>query len=86
MPSASQPAPYSSRDQNYLFGVTAMPFAHFVAATFAGIIPGTMLYIYIGVLGNAAGGGPAKWAFFGVGLSATVIVLILVTRKATAKL
>lgn len=73
--------------QNYLFGVTAIPFPHFVAATFAGIIPGTVLYTYIGVLGNAAGdGGPARWALFGVGLLATVFVVILVTRKAKAKL
>jgi uncharacterized membrane protein YdjX (TVP38/TMEM64 family) len=73
--------------QNYLFGVTAIPFPHFVAATFAGIIPGAALYTYVGALGNAAGdGGPAKWAFFGIGLLATVIVVILVTRKARAKL
>jgi uncharacterized membrane protein YdjX (TVP38/TMEM64 family) len=73
--------------QNYLFGVTAIPFPHFVAATFAGIIPGTALYIYLGALGNTAGeGGPAKWVFFGVGLLATVVVVILVTRKARAKL
>ena len=73
--------------QNYLFGVTAVPFAHFVAATFVGIIPGTVLYTYIGVLGNAAGdGGPAKWALFGGGLLATVFVVILVTRNARVKL
>jgi uncharacterized membrane protein YdjX (TVP38/TMEM64 family) len=73
--------------QNYLFGVTAIPFPHFVAATFAGIIPGTALYTYLGALGNAAGdGGPAKWAFFGVGLLATGVVVILVARKARAKL
>lgn len=73
--------------QNYLFGVTAIPFPHFVAATFTGIIPGTALYTYLGALGNAAGdGGPAKWAFFGVGLLATIVVVILVSRKARAKL
>jgi len=73
--------------QNYLFGITAIPFSHFVAATFAGIIPGTALYIYLGALGNAAGdGGPARWALFGIGLLATVVVVILVTRKARAKL
>jgi len=73
--------------QNYLFGVTAIPFPHFLAATFVGIIPGTAVYTYLGALGNAAGdGGPVKWAFFGAGLLATVIVLILVSRKARAKL
>jgi len=73
--------------QNYLFGVTAIPFPHFVAATFAGIIPGTAFYTYLGALGNAAGnGGTAKWVFFGAGFLATIIVVILVTAKARAKL
>ena len=73
--------------QNYLFGVTAIPFPHFVAATFTGIIPGAALYTYLGVLGNAAGdNGPATWAFLGVGLLATILVFILVARKARAKL
>lgn len=73
--------------QNYLFGVTAISFPHYVAATFAGIIPGAALYIYLGALGNAAGdGGPAKWGLFGAGLVATIVVVILVARKARAKL
>jgi uncharacterized membrane protein YdjX (TVP38/TMEM64 family) len=77
--------------QNYLFGVTAVPFLHFVAATFAGIIPGTVLYVYLGVIGKAAGskgssGGPLKWAWFSAGLLATVVVVVLVTRKAITKL
>ena len=68
-------------------GVTAIPFRHFVAATFFGIIPGAALYTYLGVLGNLAGdGGPAEWALFGAGLMATIAVVILVARKARAKL
>jgi uncharacterized membrane protein YdjX (TVP38/TMEM64 family) len=56
--------------QNYLFGVTAIPFRQYVAATFVGIIPGAALYTYIGTLGNAAQeGGPAKWAFSAAGTS-----------------
>ena len=77
--------------QNYLFGVTAVSFYHFVAATFAGILPGTVLYAYLGMLGKvaasgAASGGALKWVFFGIGLFATLAVVILVTRKAIAKL
>jgi uncharacterized membrane protein YdjX (TVP38/TMEM64 family) len=77
--------------QNYLFGVTAVSFHHFVGATFAGIIPGTVLYVYLGILGRAAAsgaasGGPLKWLFFGIGLLATLVFVILVTRKALAKL
>ncbi|ASJ76101.1 TVP38/TMEM64 family protein [Granulosicoccus antarcticus] len=75
--------------QNYFFGVTDVSFWHYVAATFVGILPGTALYVYLGAIGSAAGGdsgGPAKWVFFGVGLLATIVVVVLVTRKAKAKL
>jgi uncharacterized membrane protein YdjX (TVP38/TMEM64 family) len=76
--------------QNYLFGATAVPLSHYVAATAIGIIPGSLLYVYLGVLGDAArhGGGGAsfKWLFFGIGLLATFAAAILVARKARAKL
>jgi uncharacterized membrane protein YdjX (TVP38/TMEM64 family) len=71
--------------QNYLFGVTAIPFPQYVAATFVGIIPGTALFVYLGALGNTSGG-PRTWVFFGMGLLATALVVVLVTRKAKAKL
>jgi uncharacterized membrane protein YdjX (TVP38/TMEM64 family) len=73
--------------QNYLFGATGIPFPHFVAATFFGIIPGTALYTYFGVLGAAAGEtGRVKWVFFAAGLAATVAVAVLIARKARQKL
>lgn len=77
--------------QNYLFGVTAIPFGQFASATFAGIMPGTVLYVYLGVLGKTAtsGGVSGGWltrVFLAVGLAATVLVVVLVTRKAIAKL
>ena len=77
--------------QNYVFGITAVPFAHYVAATCVGIVPGSVLYVYLGALGNAAkqggdSGGPFEWALFGVGLMATVAAAVLVARKAKAKL
>ena len=71
--------------QNYLFGITDIPFRHYFAATCAGIVPGTMLFVYIGALGNASAG-PVEWMFSGVGLLATVLAVILVMRKARAKL
>lgn len=75
--------------QNYFFGVTDVNLWHYVLATFVGILPGTALYVYLGAIGSAAGadsGGPVKWVFFGVGLLATIVVVVLVTRKARAKL
>ena len=71
--------------QNYLFGITDIPFPHYFAATCVGITPGTVLFVFLGALGNASGG-PLEWIFFGVGLVATVTVAVLVTRKAKEKL
>ena len=75
--------------QNYLYGVTDIKLAHYVPATFVGIMPGTLLYAYLGAAGKAAtsgGGGPLQWTFFGVGLLATAIVTVYVTRQARQKL
>lgn len=76
--------------QNYLFGITEIEFMPYALATFGGIIPGVVLYVYLGVLGREAGsdagGGVLKWAFFGVGLLATVAVAVIITRRARQKL
>lgn len=77
--------------QNYVFGVTGVPFAHYVPATFVGIIPFSALYVYVGALGKAAQegqnvGGIIHWVMLAVGLLATVLAACLVARKAKAKL
>jgi uncharacterized membrane protein YdjX (TVP38/TMEM64 family) len=76
--------------QNYLFGATAVPFSHYVAATGVGIVPGSLLYVYLGALGKAArhhgAGASLSWLLFAVGLLATFAAAILVARKAKAKL
>jgi uncharacterized membrane protein YdjX (TVP38/TMEM64 family) len=73
--------------QNYLFGVTAVPFGAYVIATFVGIAPGTAVFVTIGALGDAAlDPGHGKWALLGGGLIATVAAIVLVTRKARALL
>ena len=75
--------------QNYLFGATAVPLSHYVAATAIGIVPGSLLYVYLGVLGRAArhgGGASIEWLLAGIGLLATLAAAILVARKAKAKL
>ena len=73
--------------QNWILGATKVDFLPYVAATFFGIMPGTLLYVWIASLGSGGGeGGAAKWAFFGVGILATLAVTILVGRKAKAKL
>lgn len=72
--------------QNWILGATRVDFWPYLAATFFGIMPGTLLYVWIASLGAGGGGGPAKWAFFAVGIAATLAVTVLIGRKARAKL
>jgi uncharacterized membrane protein YdjX (TVP38/TMEM64 family) len=78
--------------QNYFFGVTKVGFWPYVITTFFGIMPGALLYVWIGSLGARAGmssGGEAslyKNIAYGVGLAATALVTIIVSRKARQKL
>lgn len=71
---------------NYLYGVTKIGFWPYLAASWAGMLPGTFLYVYVGAAGKEAssgsGAGPWKWALFGAGLVATVIVTIWISRLA----
>ena len=62
--------------QNYFYGITDLKLLEYVAATFFGIMPGTLLYVYLGAAGKAASGegvSTLKWGFFAAGLGATVI-------------
>lgn len=75
--------------QNYLLGATHVGTPTYFASTLAGMIPGTLLSTYIGVLGRAAseGGTSAlQWTFLGLGLAATIAVVVLITVKAREKL
>jgi len=77
---------------NYFYGLTSVKFWPYLFASWIGMIPGTFLYVYIGVAGKAAvttaaGGEAVKhgwqyWTFLGVGLGATVVVTIWVTKIA----
>lgn len=73
--------------QNYACGASSIGFWPYVAATGAGIAPGCLLYVYLGVAGRAgSGGGALRWALVALGLAATVAVTLLVGRRARAVL
>ncbi|MEL6751469.1 MAG: TVP38/TMEM64 family protein [Pseudomonadota bacterium] len=77
--------------QNWFLGLTPVGFLPAQLATFFGIMPGTLLYVWIGSLGGqaAAGGGDTstlKYVVFAAGILATLAVTVLVTKKAKAKL
>ncbi len=73
---------------NYGFGLTRVTLRDYFFASWAGMIPATILYVYIGSLSGdlarAAGGStkrtPAEWAFTAVGFVATVAVAVYATR------
>ena len=74
--------------QNWFLGITPVSFWSAQIATFFGIMPGTLLYIWVGSLGGQAGGDTSAWQYVGyaVGIAATLAVTVLVTRKARAKM
>src|SRR6267143_1520265 len=63
---------------NYFYGITSISFGAYVAVSAIGMIPGTLLYAYLGAIGQAGiSGGPSqhnKWQYvlLAVGLIATV--------------
>ena len=71
---------------NYAFGITRVKLGHYVLASWIGMMPGTVMYVYLGSLAKAAAGERTRttgeWVFYGVGLLATVAVTIFVTRIA----
>jgi uncharacterized membrane protein YdjX (TVP38/TMEM64 family) len=75
---------------NYALGLTRVRFVDYVIAGF-GMLPGTLLYVYYGKLAGdvaaLAGGaaverGAGYYAVLLLGLAATVVVTLLVTRTA----
>jgi len=76
---------------NYALGLTSIRPRDYVLASWVGMLPGTILYVYLGSLlgsagellsGEPAGGGVATGALYWGGLAATAAVVWLVTRVA----
>ena len=75
---------------NYAFGITRVAIKDYVLASFFGMMPGTLMYVYVGSLAGdlaALGAGErtrsaTEWALYVAGLLATVVVTVYVTRVA----
>ncbi len=74
---------------NYAFGLTRVSVREYVLASWAGMLPGTVMYVYLGSiardLAKASGGqganvGAARWALNIVGFAATAAVAVYVAR------
>ena len=77
---------------NYAFGLTRVRLSHYVLASWTGMMPGTVMYVYLGSLVNVGAGHrqrtTGEWVLYGVGLLATIVLTVFVTRlakKALAK-
>jgi uncharacterized membrane protein YdjX (TVP38/TMEM64 family) len=80
---------------NYFYGLTSVRFCPYVLASWIGMLPGTLLYVYLGAAGKASLSGAAgqtsgrslwEYVLFGVGFIATVIVTVWVARIARREL
>ncbi|MBC6418974.1 MAG: TVP38/TMEM64 family protein [Prochloron sp. SP5CPC1] len=72
---------------NYAFGVTQVSLRDYVVASWIGMMPGTVMYVYLGSLPKLAaegtgGEGTLKLVLNVVGLLATVAVTVYVTKIA----
>jgi uncharacterized membrane protein YdjX (TVP38/TMEM64 family) len=76
---------------NYFYGLTAVKFGPYVLASWIGMLPGTLLYVYLGRVGRAglqAASGVDAWrtslefTLLGIGLAATAGATIWVTKLA----
>ena len=79
---------------NYFYGLTAVKFWPYVLASWIGMLPGTLLYVYSAPREERPAGrkwlqSPAQsleWTFLAVGLGATIAVTIWVTKIARGAL
>ena len=71
---------------NYAYGLTKVSLRDYAIASWIGMMPGTVFYVYLGAIGKAAAGSesktPGEWALLAVGLVATAAVTIYVTKVA----
>lgn len=77
---------------NYLFSITSVRTRDYFFASWIGMLPGTLMYVYFGtaikniadLVGGRFEGGTGQKVLLAVGLLATVVVTVYVTRVARA--
>ncbi len=75
---------------NYAFGLTRVGLRDYFLASWLGMIPGMFLYVYLGSLAGDLASlgvgnrqrGLGEWLLYGLGLVATVVVTVFITRLA----
>lgn len=75
---------------NYAFGLTPVSLRDYFFASWIGMLPGTVMYVYLGsavknladIFAGRIEGGAVQHILFGVGLVATIAVTVVITRIA----
>ncbi len=71
---------------NYAYGLTRVSLKDYVLASWVGMLPGTVLFVYLGSLASAGaqaeGKSTAQWVLLAVGLLATIAVTVMITQRA----
>ena len=75
---------------NYAFGLTNVRLWQYVLASWIGMLPGTIMYVYLGsalksladVAAGAPEGGTPQTIFFVLGLVMTIVATVVITRVA----
>lgn len=75
---------------NYAYGITDVRLRDYFLASWIGMLPGTVMYVYLGsaaqnlaaLVAGRVEGGMARQVLFAVGLLATIAVTVYVTRLA----
>jgi uncharacterized membrane protein YdjX (TVP38/TMEM64 family) len=77
---------------NYFYGITSISFPAYVLVSAIGMIPGALLYTYLGAIGQAGVPGGSsqhniwQYVLLAIGLIATIAATILVSRIARTAL
>ncbi len=69
---------------NYAYGLTRVPLRHYVLATWIGILPGSVLFVYIGALAKAGAesASPMRWVTRGFILVTAIIATVYLAKIA----
>jgi uncharacterized membrane protein YdjX (TVP38/TMEM64 family) len=74
--------------QNYFFGVTKVRRRDYLLATAIAILPGTVVYAFLGATGRALmdGGDALRWTMLAIGIIASIALTIFLGRLAKKRL
>ncbi|HSI65369.1 MAG TPA: TVP38/TMEM64 family protein [Candidatus Saccharimonadia bacterium] len=72
---------------NYLYGMTSLKFWPFLLATTLAMLPGHIIYVYLGMVGgrylrkaDMAQMGPAEWSAAGLSIGSALLLAVVITR------